>query len=127
MLLQFTVALDPVTTEVGVALNVSAGGAAATVTVTDCEALPPAPVHVSVNVVFAVIAALVAVPLVARAPDHPPLAEQVVALDDDHDNTVVLPETTVAGDALNVTAGSGNTVTVAVCIAFPPAPVQERV
>ena len=37
-------------------------------------------------------------------------------MDDDHDNTVVLPETTVAGDALNVTAGSGNTVTVAVFV-----------
>lgn len=40
---------------------------------------PPSPVQVSVKVLSLVIAALVAVPLVARAPLHAPLALQLEA------------------------------------------------
>lgn len=76
---------------------------------------------------MAVNAALVAVPLTARAPDHPPLAVHAVALADDHVNTTVFPESTDEGDALNVIVGSGRTVTVADCVALPPAPVQIKV
>jgi hypothetical protein len=52
---------------------------AETVTVTDLLVEPPDPVQVSVNVVVALSAALVTVPLVGCVPVHPPEAAQVVA------------------------------------------------
>jgi len=45
---QFSVELPPLATVPGLALNVTTGGGAATVTVTDCVAEPPSPVQVSV-------------------------------------------------------------------------------
>ena len=50
-------------------------------TVTDWEVLPPAPVHVSVNVVVAVSAEEVTVPLVGSEvlENPPPLSEHEVA------------------------------------------------
>jgi len=42
------VALLPLLIEVGLALNVIVGAGAVTETVADCDALPPAPVHVSI-------------------------------------------------------------------------------
>jgi hypothetical protein len=50
--------------------------AAFTVTVAVCEGLEPSePTHVNVNVVVAVSAAEVAVPLAATLPDHAPAGE----------------------------------------------------
>jgi hypothetical protein len=49
--LQVSNAVAPLTILVGLALKETLGGVAATVTVTDCDAVPPAPVQVSVNVV----------------------------------------------------------------------------
>lgn len=43
-----SVALLPLETVLGLALRLTVGAAAATVTVADCAALPPAPVQVSV-------------------------------------------------------------------------------
>lgn len=50
VLVQFNVEELPLVTVVGVALNDTVGGVgpAATVTVTDCAAVPPAPMQVSV-------------------------------------------------------------------------------
>jgi hypothetical protein len=45
---QFSVAVPPVATVLGVAVNVTVGAAAVTVTVADCAAVPPLPVQVSV-------------------------------------------------------------------------------
>jgi hypothetical protein len=53
---------------------------APTVTVFESLPDPPLPVQVSVNVVVAESAALVAVPLVAFEPDQPPEAVHAVAL-----------------------------------------------
>jgi hypothetical protein len=44
---QLRVELLPLVTELGKALKVTAGAAPLTETVTDCEAVPPAPVQVS--------------------------------------------------------------------------------
>ena len=44
---QLNVELAPLATVLGLALKVTAGAAAPTVTVTDCVAEPPAPVQVS--------------------------------------------------------------------------------
>ena len=45
---QDKVALEPLVSVLGLALNVTVGEAAFTETVTDCAALPPAPVQLSV-------------------------------------------------------------------------------
>jgi hypothetical protein len=58
-------------------------------------------------------------------PDQAPEAVQAVAFDDDHVSMAALPELTVLGAALSVTDGANaETVTVADCVADPPAPVQ---
>lgn len=101
---------------------------AATVTVTDCDAEPPAPVHVSLYWVVAVNAAVLCEPLVGSEPLQPPEAEQLVALVEDHVSTELAPLATVVGLAASVTVGAGAvTVTVAVRAALPPGPVQVRV
>ena len=66
-------------------------------------------------------------PLVAIAPLHAPDAAQEVALVDDQDSDDALPLVTVLGLAFKVTVGAGElTVTVADCVALPPAPLQVR-
>jgi hypothetical protein len=102
--------------------------AAATDTVADCAADPPAPVHVSMYLVVVVSAAVFCEPLMASEPLQPPDAAQEVAPVEDHVNIEVAPPATVLGVAVKVTVGAGVvTVTVAVCAALPPAPVQVRV
>jgi hypothetical protein len=69
-------------------------------------------------------------PLMARAPLQLPEAVQAVALVDVQASVVLPGETTVLGLALRLTvgaAGTGLTVTVVVCAAVPPAPVQVSV
>jgi hypothetical protein len=64
-------------------------------------------------------------PLSGLLPDQAPEAAQAVALADDHVSVEALPELTVLGAALSVTDGANaETVTVADCVAEPPAPVQ---
>jgi hypothetical protein len=73
---------------VGVADNESVGAGFVTddtLTVADCVAVPPVPVHASVYVVLAVGVTL-CVPDVASVPDHPPVAVQLVAFVDDHES-----------------------------------------
>jgi hypothetical protein len=119
----------PLETLAGLALSDTVGAAGAeTVTVADCDAEPPAPVHVSVNFVVAVRAGVVCEPAVASVPLQPPEAEQAVALVDDQVSADVAPLLTVAGLAARVTAGAGVvTDTIADCAALPPLPVQVRV
>jgi hypothetical protein len=69
-------------------------------------AFPPAPVHVSVNVVV-VSGETDCVPLVAFAPVHPPLAVQPVLFVDDHVSVVDWPEVIADCDAESVTVGRG--------------------
>jgi hypothetical protein len=100
---------------------------APTVTVFESLAVPPVPVQLSVNVVVAESALLVAVPLVAFEPDQPPDAVHDVAFVLVHDSCVVAPLDTLAGDTLRLTVGAPVTVTVFESLAVPPAPVQVSV
>jgi hypothetical protein len=76
--------------------------------------------------VLAVSAAVVCEPLVASTPLQPPEAVHEDALLADQVSTVLLPLVTVLGLRASVTVGAGVlTVTVADCVALPPAPVQE--
>jgi hypothetical protein len=76
-------------------------------------------------VVFAVRAPVDFEPLVARLPDQPPVALQLVALVEDQLSVELPPLAIVLGLALSVTVGVGEvTVTVADWLALPPVPVQ---
>jgi hypothetical protein len=125
---QVNVELPPLATLLGLALIVTDGAGAETVTVADWLALPPAPVQVSVNLVFVVRAAVLWEPLVVLLPVQPPEAVQDVALFEDQVRVEVAPLATVLGLAVRVTAGAGVvTDTVADCDALPPVPLQVSV
>ena len=119
---------SPLATLVGFAVSVTVGAGEVVVTVTDRLVVPPLPVHDNVNVVFAVSAEVAWLPLVAFEPLQPPEAVQLVALLVDHVRVDDPPLTTEAGLAVSVTVGALDaTVTLAVRLALPPAPVQVRV
>jgi len=122
---QVSVELSPLATVLGLALRLTVGAAPLTETVADCVALPPEPLQVNVYVALAVIAPEDCVPLSGLLPDQAPEAAQAVTLVEDHVSVEALPELTVLGAALSVIdGGDPETVTVAVCVAEPPAPVQ---
>jgi hypothetical protein len=67
-------------------------------------------------------------PVMGLLPDQPPEAVQEVALAAVQVSIVLLPDTTVFGAALMATEVAADlTVTVAVCVALPPVPVQVNV
>lgn len=122
---QVNVELAPLAMLAGLALKDTPGAGGETVTVADCDAVPPAPVQVSVYWVVAVSAGVVDEPLVGSDPPHPPEAVQEVALVEDHVSVEVAPLLIVLGLAPRVTAGGvWVTDTVADCVALPPLPVQ---
>lgn len=128
VVLQVSVALPPLATLAGAALNVTVGAGALTVTVTDCDALPPAPVQVSTNLVVAVSAAVLLEPRVGCVPDQPPDAAQLAALVVDQVSVDRPPPVTDIGLALKVMVGAGGfTVTTVDWAALPPVPVQVKV
>jgi hypothetical protein len=111
----------PATTDVGVAVSVSVGAGTVTITVALCVAVPPSPVHASVNEVVACSAAVASVPDVALLPDQPPLAEQVDASVLLHESDVAAPAVMLAASADSVTVGVG---TGAGSLSGPQAPSQ---
>jgi hypothetical protein len=123
---QVSVVLPPLATVLGEALRLIVG-APATLTVTVRVVVPPGPLHARLKFMLVLRAGLASVPLVARAPLHPPLAVQAVAPLLDQASVVAAPEATVAGVALSVTLGAAGTVTVVDCDTVPPAPVQVSV
>jgi hypothetical protein len=98
--------VPPLGTLIGVAVRLTVG-APMIVTVFESLAEPPAPVQVSVKVVVAVIALLVALPLVAFDPDQPPEAVHDVAFELVQDSCVVAPLATLVGVAVRLTVGAG--------------------
>jgi hypothetical protein len=125
---QLKVAPLPLVTVLGFAEIFTVGADWVTETLADCEALPPAPVQVIVKVVLAFNAPVDCEPLTARLPLQPPLAVQDVALVADHVNVELPPAVIDDGLACKVTVGAAaDAVTVAVCDALPPGPVQVRV
>ena len=63
----------------------------------------------------------------AFVPVQPPDAVQLVAFVELHVSVDELPDAMLLGEAVNVTVGAGTTVTLAVCAAEPPVPVQLSV
>lgn len=103
-----------------------------TVTMTDRLALPPAPVHVSENVLLAAVNGPVPMlPEVGLLPDQAVLAgsaaaTQPLAFDADHVSVEVPPLATFSGLAVSDTVGAagGFTMTVTDFVTAPPAPVH---
>jgi hypothetical protein len=124
--LQVSIAVPPFAMLVGLALNVTVGVEPAD-TVTLWLALPPVPLHVSVNVVAAARVPVAWVPETLFAPVQPPEAVQLVAFVEFQVSVDALPLATAVGLAVNVTVGAGVIVTVTLCAAVPPAPLQLSV
>src|SRR4051812_18524356 len=96
---------------------------AATVTVADALALPPAPVQARVKLVLAVSAPVDWLPEVALVPDQPPEAVQLVAFVEDQISVEAPPLVTDVGSAASDTVGNVDapvTVTLADTLALPP-------
>jgi hypothetical protein len=125
---QVMVEVLPAATVLGSALSVMIGASAATVTVADCVAEPPLPVHVSSYSVVLSKLPVDHVPLVATTPLQPPEATQWVAFWAFQFREVEVPAATVAEEAVIVTVGAGEiTTTSADCDVEPPGPVQVSV
>ncbi len=103
---QASVEAVPLVTVLGTALSVTTGGNADTVTVADCVAEPPGPVHVSWYSVVAESAPVDQVPLVATVPCQPPEAVQAVASAEFQLKVDVPPLAIVVGAAESVTVGA---------------------
>jgi len=89
--------------------------------------VPLAPLQVRVNVVVALSAPVLALPLVGSLPDHPPEAVQLVAFVENQLSVAEPPLVTVAGLALRLTVVGAETLTVADLLAVPPGPLQVSV
>jgi hypothetical protein len=128
VLLQVSVEFEPDGMLWGLAPSETVGGAAVTVTTTLLCVEPPAPEQSRVKVVVDVSGPTDSLPLTPLAPDQPLLAVQLMASVADHVNSELSPLTTVAGLAVNVSAGAGgNTVTVTLLWVEPPVPLQLSV
>ena len=129
--LQLSVDAAPLATVDGLTDRVTDGGGGGTVTETETAwlTLPPVPEQVSVKSVAALSELLDSVPLVARSPLQPPDAEQLEAPVELQVSDVGLPTTTTDGLAASARVGAGvdPTLTVALWLAVPPAPVQVSV
>jgi hypothetical protein len=101
-------------------------------TLTEAAKLPPPPVQVSVNVVAALSALVIALPLGGSLPLQPPEAVHAVALVELQLSVVAAPLTTEAGLAVSAIVGGegATTVTVTVDVAgavpAPPAHVSVK-
>jgi hypothetical protein len=104
---QFSTALAPLLIELGLALKVTVGAGAVTVTVADCAAVPPVPEHVRVKVELAVSTPVDCEPLIPLVPDQAPEAVQDVALVADQLTVELLPLATVLGLADRLIVGTG--------------------
>ena len=108
---QASVAAEPKVTVLGTALSVTSGGDAETVTVADCIADPPVPVHVNAYSVVLERAPVDQVPFVATPPCQPPEAVQAVAFCEFQLKVDMPPLAIVVGDADRVTVGAGEVTT----------------
>jgi hypothetical protein len=122
---QLRLVLPPLVTLVELALKLTVGADADTVTVADCVALPPDPVQVSMYLVVDVRDDVLVEPFIASLPAQPPDAEQEVAFVELQFKVDEPSLFTVLGLAARATVGAAAvTVTVADCVALPPVPVQ---
>lgn len=104
-------------------------GGASTATVTEADAVPPAPAHVITNVAVCAKLPMVSVPSAERGPVQALLARQLVALVEAQLSSVEPPAGTLFGLADKVTAGSDGgalTATETLAVVLPPGPEHSR-
>ena len=123
---QVSVEALPEFTVLGLAWSVITGGAFVTVTVADCMAEPPAPVHVSSYSVVLVSVPVDQVPVSATGPCHPPDAVHAEAPRAFQVRVALPPSAIVVCDAARVTTGAGGVLTATSTdwLAVPPVPVH---
>jgi hypothetical protein len=125
--------VPPCATCAGFAEIVTTGaGTAPTATEAVCVTEPPAPVQLNVYVYVRTVLRVPvdSVPLVALAPVKSPVAAHEVALLELQLSVEAAPCRIAAGFELSASVGggvTGVTLTVTVCVAVPPAPVQLSV
>jgi hypothetical protein len=125
---QVSVEAPPELTVLGLAVSETTGANPVTVTVADCMAEPPDPVHVSAYSVVLESAPVDHVPLNATAPLQPPEAVHVAASCEFQLKVDMPPLATVVGDADSATVGTGEITTMSAdCEVEPPGPVQVSV
>ena len=123
-----SMAASPTLTVLGVTASLITGAELTTVTVVDCEELPPLPVHVSPNSVVFCSGPEGCDPLVATRPLQPPEAVQRLAFCAVQLRVADSPLTALEGEAVRVTVGApGVTDTCAEPDPEPPGPLQVRV
>jgi hypothetical protein len=122
-LFQVSVAEPPAATVLGLTCSVTAGAAAVTVTMADCEAVPPGPLQVNSNSVRSESFPVVQVPWVATGPFQPPPAVHAVAPDAFQDSVDWPMLLTVVGDADRVTTGACAVLVVGGLVAVVPVAV----
>jgi hypothetical protein len=88
-------------------VGAGSGGGAFTLTITDCSALPPAPLQTKVNLLVVVSAPTASLPEVALVPDQAPPALQALASVDDQLKVEEPFMSTVVGLAVSETVGAG--------------------
>jgi len=115
-----SVAESPELMVLGLAVSVTAEAKPETVTIADCVAEPPTPVHVSPYSVVLWRAPVDQVPLVSTGPLQPPEAVHAVASVELQDSVALPPLATVGGPAVRVTEGAGE---VAATLGFGARPI----
>jgi hypothetical protein len=119
VLFQESIEVPPAATVVGLALSATVGAALEIDTVAACIAVPPAPVHVSSNSVFLVIASVVSEPFVATEPVQPPDAVQLVAPLELQVRMALAPGATVVGLAESDATGGVVAAVASACDVLP--------
>jgi hypothetical protein len=125
---QDNIEASPEFTVLGFAASFMLGAELTTVTVVDCEELPPPPVQVSSNSVLFCSGPVECVPAVAMMPLQPPAAWHLSACVVLQVRVDISPLAMLVGDAVSVTVGApAVTSTWAVPDAEPPGPLQVSV
>jgi hypothetical protein len=107
------------------AARLTEGAGAVTITSVDCDDAPPGPLQVSMNVVFAVSASIVADPLTGFDPLHPPLARQEFAPDTFQERVVPAPLVTLLGLGCSLMTGPAAVVESVLEVVLEPVLVPE--
>ncbi len=132
VLLQVSVEVPPLVTLNGEAANDRVGAAACTVTVAVAVLVPPAPVHASEKLEFAVNGPTLRLPLTGFEPDHAPDATHPSAFVADQVRVDVPPLAIDVGVAVNEVTGADAdaegavepTCTVVLTEVVPPGPIH---
>lgn len=122
---QLSIVVMPAFNVEACAARLTEGAGAVTITSVDCDDAPPGPLQVSMNVVFAVSASIVADPLTGFDPLHPPLARQAFAPETFQERVVPVPLVTLLGLGCSLMTGPAAVVESVLELVLEPVLVLE--